>query len=103
MRIEFKREGGVAYFPGLSRPVVIDTDRLSPEEAGHLHALVEASRFFDQSEQVGTAKPGAADYRHYTIRIEAGDRDHTIRLVEPIADPGLRSLVQHLQKSSSTG
>lgn len=103
MRIEFKREGGVAYFPGLSRPVVIDTDRLSPEEAEHLHSLVEASRFFDQPDQAGTPKPGAADYRQYTIHIKAGERDHTIHLVEPIADPGLRSLVQHLQKLSPAG
>jgi len=40
MRIEFQTEEGIAYFPGLSRPVVIDSNVLAEEEAGELQGLV---------------------------------------------------------------
>jgi len=46
VRVEFKTEGGFAYLPGLSQPVIIDTDGLSPKEAGKLERLVEAAGFF---------------------------------------------------------
>ena len=28
MRVEFATSGGIAYFPGLARPVVIEADQL---------------------------------------------------------------------------
>jgi hypothetical protein len=36
MRVQLKIEGGIAYFPGLSRPRVIESDKLSKEEAAEL-------------------------------------------------------------------
>jgi hypothetical protein len=45
MRIRFKTEGGFAYFPGLSKPVTIDTDELPAEEAKELERLIEAADF----------------------------------------------------------
>ena len=48
MRVEFTTEGGIAYFPGLSRPVVIDTDNLSEPDAAELQRLLDDADFFER-------------------------------------------------------
>jgi hypothetical protein len=97
MRIEFQTEGGIAHFPGLSRPVVIDSNALAEEDAGELQRLVEAARFFERPTVAGSPPRGAADYRQYTITVEEGGRQHTIRLSDPVADPPLQQLLRFLQ------
>ena len=44
MRIEFTTEGGIAHFPGLARPVVIESNALPEAEASDLGRLLEWSR-----------------------------------------------------------
>jgi hypothetical protein len=97
MHIELKTEGGVAYFPGLAAPTVIDTAQLPESEARELEKLVEAARFFDRT--VGEPAPtrGAADYRTYSITIEKGGRRHTLRTTDVTSDPGLKALVAFLR------
>jgi hypothetical protein len=98
MRVEFATSGGIAYFPGLARPVVIEAAQLPEEEARKLNELVASSRFFDQPEQTANRMaPGAADYRQHTITIEQGGRSHTLVVNEPIEDPGLKQLVGFLE------
>jgi hypothetical protein len=93
MRIQFKTEGGIAHLPGLSKPVTIDTDELPVEEAKELD---EAARFFELP-ATSTPPRGAADYQQYTITVTTPDRSHTVRLAEPIEDPRVRELVNHLR------
>jgi hypothetical protein len=97
MRIEFQTEGGVAYFPGLSRPVVIDSEALAEERASELKRLVEAARLFERPTVAGVPRQGAADYRQYTISVEEGGRQHTVQLVDPVEDPTLQQLLRFLQ------
>ena len=97
MRIELKTEGGIAHFPGLSRPVVIDSAALSAEDDAELRRLVEAARFFERPPTVGTPSCGAADYRRYMISVEDGGRQHTVQLVDPVEDPSLQQLLRFLQ------
>jgi len=97
MHIQFTTEGGIAHFPGLSKPVAIDSEQLSPEEAAELKRLVEAVHFFDLPAQVGVPAPGAADYRQYTITVEEGGRKHTVRLTDPVKDPDLHNLLSFLR------
>jgi hypothetical protein len=100
MRVIFQSEGGVAHLPGLSRPVTIEGDQL-PEQAGEeLRQLIEAARLFERPAQVGSAARGAADYRQYTITVEADGARHTVRLIEPIEDPALQRLVRFLQEQA---
>ena len=96
MRIRFKTEGGVAYFPGLSEPVTIDGDELPEEEATELKQRVEEARFFDLPAQAGEPPRGAADYRRYTVTVEEGGRSHTVQLTDPVEDPNLQRLVSSL-------
>ena len=94
MRVIFQSEGGIAHFPGLSRPVTIDGDQLPEPAAAELRQLIETARLFDQPAQVGSPARGAADYRQYTITVEADGRRHTVRLTDPVDDPALQRLVR---------
>jgi|GEM_PF-210072 len=97
MRIRFVMEGGIAFFPGLSQPVTIDSRKLPEEEARELERRVQAAHFFDQPRQPGPIPRGAADYRQYTITIEEGKRRHTVQLVDPVEDPNLQALLDFVQ------
>jgi hypothetical protein len=95
--IDFESGGGFAHFPGLSRPVRIDTADLAPEQADQLKWLVDRARFFDQPSEVGAPPPGAADLRSYTITVEDGDRRHTVQTSDALTDPALRDIIEHLR------
>lgn len=97
MRITFTMEGGIAYFPGLSRPVTIDSSELLKQEASELERLVEAARFFDQPATTGPPARGAADYYQYTITVEVRGRQHTVRVTDLVEDAGLQVLLRYLR------
>jgi hypothetical protein len=94
MCIRFKVEGGIAYFPGLSRPMTLDVEELPPEEAHRVRKLVETARFFQQPSQ---APRRGADLQKYVITVQEGDREHTVVLSDPISDPELCALVNYLR------
>ena len=97
MRITFEREGGIAFFPGLSKPVTIESEQLSSDEQAEIAQLVQQSAFFDQPAKVGTLSRGAADYLRYTVTVEDGAKSHTIHVIEPIQDVRLQELIAFLQ------
>jgi hypothetical protein len=97
MRVEFTMEGGLAYFPGLSKPILIDSTVLPEDEAQELRRLVEAARLFERPPIVSAPGRGAADYRQYTIAVEDGGRRHTVKLVDPVTDQQLQDLLRFLQ------
>jgi hypothetical protein len=98
MRVTFSAEGGIAFFPGLSRPVTIDQDQLSEEDAHELVRLVDECSFFDQPAKAAKTPKGAADVQLYTITVDDGEQRHTVKVQEPIADQGLRELVNFLRR-----
>ncbi|OGB23999.1 MAG: hypothetical protein A3I66_14880 [Burkholderiales bacterium RIFCSPLOWO2_02_FULL_57_36] len=98
MQVEMSEEGGVAYFPGLAKPVSIDVDSMEAGAADQLRQLIEHANFFDLPATVGTPAKGAADYRQYTLTIDDGPRKRTVRIQEPIEDPALNELVQAVRK-----
>jgi hypothetical protein len=98
MRIDFAQAGGIAYFPGLNKPVTVEVDHLPKDEAEELKRLVEAARFFDLPAAVGAPARGAADYQHYILTVEDGGRRHTVRVLVPVEDPVLQELARAVQK-----
>src|SRR5262245_24833265 len=100
MRIQFQVDGGIAYFPGLSQPVTIDTAQLSEVDAAELRRLVDAAQFFDLP-AAASRRRGAADYRQYTITVEDGRRRHTVRLSDPVEGQALQALVDYLSQKAS--
>lgn len=95
MRILFETRGGFAHFPGLHRPLRIDTAKLTARQASEIESMVHAAHFFDQTGSIPPA--GAADYRSYSITIEEGDRSHTIQVVESSGDHLLLALIDYLR------
>jgi hypothetical protein len=97
MRITFESHGGVAFFPGLNRPVLIDTAQLPAEERSKLEGLIQSSRFFTLPGSVGKRPRVGADLREYTLRVEDGKRDYRVRVAEPLDDPKLAQLITELR------
>src|SRR3954471_12268859 len=83
MRIELQTEGGIAFFPGLNKPVVLNTTDLPKAQADQLHKLIDSTRFFDLPAASRSVPKGAADIRGYTITVEDGRRRRTVRLNDP--------------------
>lgn len=105
MRIRFESEGGFGYFPGLQRPIELDTEQLPAQQAAQLEGLVQAANIFDRPEATVEPRPGAADHRTFTITVHDDARSRTLTLAEPLDDPTLRALVDHLiaEQRSGTG
>ena len=102
MRLRLKTEGGFASFPGLGRPVEIDTAALREEDAAELVRRVEEARFFERPEGPGEPPTGAADLRLRKVTVEEGARSHTVCVYEPIEDVPLRALVEALDARTKT-
>jgi hypothetical protein len=93
MRMQVKTEGGITGpIPGLSKPIVLDSNALPPQEAEEMRQLVTAAHFFELPAQQPQPQRGA-DYRTYTILIEDGERHHSVQFTELVADPHLRNLL----------
>jgi hypothetical protein len=97
MRITFQSQGGIAFFPKLNRPVVIDTAQLPAAERSKLEGLLQSTRFFALPPSIGQRRRGAADLREYTLRVEDETRDYTVRVVEPFDHPELEQLIAELR------
>src|SRR5215204_1699213 len=72
MRVELQTDGGIAYFPGLSKPVVVDSSDLPKEQSAQLKQLIASTRFFELPAASRSLPKGAADLRRYTITVEDG-------------------------------
>jgi hypothetical protein len=97
MRIQVERDGGFAYFPGLSGPTTVDTDTLPPHDAAALEAAVGQADFSAEAALAASPAPGSADHRTVTITVEDGGASRSVTVSEPIADEALRSLVERVQ------
>jgi hypothetical protein len=86
---------GIAYLPGLARPVVIDSTDLSGEEAAELEQLVRDASFFELPAEVGPS--GVPDARQHVMTVDSGERQHTVRVCEPVEDPALQALLTFLR------
>ncbi len=102
MRVQFATEGGVAYFPGMSKPVTIDTEKLCSEDARELRRLVEAAHFFDLPAKGSPPPKGSADYYSYVITVSEKGRQHTIRITEFEKDTALQNLLNFLNTKRET-
>jgi len=102
MRVELQTEGGIAFFPGLNKPVVLNSSDLSKEQSTQLQQLLDSTRFFELPAAARSLPKGAADMRRYTITVQDGRRRRTVRLTDPIEDTNLQSLIDFLQAQRGT-
>jgi len=96
MKLTFQMEGGVAHFPGVARPVTIDTDVLPSGDVGQLLELVTRAIPFlgDESQPAEAAPP--ADARTYRIAID-GDERRSFTVTDPLPEP-VAALVRELRR-----
>lgn len=97
MHIELSQNGGVAYFPGLSKPATLDVESLPEAEREELRRLIDAAQFFDLPDTVGTPARGAADYQYFTLRIEDDKHQRTVRALVPLDNAPLCELIENIQ------
>jgi hypothetical protein len=97
MRVELKVEGGLAYLPGLKKPITVDSGKLSKTDSDTLKKLVDAAEFFDLPQTMNKPAPGAADYQQYIITVEAGKRHHTVQAVDPVDSTALLDLIDFVR------
>jgi len=103
MRIQVERDGGFAYFPGLSGPTTVDTDALPAGEAAAFEAAVEQTDFSAEAARAAAPAPGSADHRTVTITVEEKGASRSVTVSEPIADDGLRALVDRVLATAQPG
>ncbi|WP_350029833.1 protealysin inhibitor emfourin [Caballeronia sp. INDeC2] len=96
MHAELTTDGGLAAFPGLARPVVLDEDDLSPEEGTEFARLVAAAR-----DEAGAPAPRATkpvpDGRTYRIDIN-GDDALRLKAADPSIPPAFAALMDFVKR-----
>jgi hypothetical protein len=98
MRMQVRIEGGLARFPGLAKPIDLDTDTLPAQDAQEMRHLVTAARFFELPASIGQPLArGAADYRRYIITVDDGPAHHTVEATDPVSNPHLAALIRFAQ------
>lgn len=98
MKIRYTTSGGIAYFPGLQKPVEIDVDALDAGSRDELRRLAQAAAFFDLPTAVGAPAKGSADCQVDIVSIEDQGRRHEVRVAPPV-DPGaLHDLLQAVRR-----
>ena len=97
MRIEMQTDGGMAYFPGLNKPIVVDSSKLPNKQAAQLQQLIDSAHFFELPQASRSLPKGAADLRRYTITVADGRRRRTVRLNDPVEDAQLQALIEFMQ------
>ena len=97
LRISFAIEGGLASFPGLRRPTLLDLDAMPDSERARLCTLIEQARFFERPE--APARPPMPDARTYTLAIEDDGRRRELRFSDPVQDPALGALLHAVRAS----
>ena len=97
MQISISQSGGVAYFPGLSKPRTLDVESLSDADQQELRQLVEASGFFHLA---GDSPSGqqASDCLSYTLSISEEGRQHTICVIAPCKAGPLENLLHCVRR-----
>jgi hypothetical protein len=102
MQVQLQIDGGFAFMPGLSKPTTIGSETLSSQEIDKLRQLLDAVHFFELPPVINTPKPGAADYRRYTITVDDGSKHHKVQMTDPIQDPNLQALLTFLKTKKRT-
>ncbi|SAL44121.1 hypothetical protein AWB74_01833 [Caballeronia arvi] len=97
MQAELFIDGGVGFFPGLARPVVLDGNDLSAEERDELSRLVSAARAEPAAARGAASKP-VPDGRTYRIRITSPDGTNELKSADPSIPPAFSALMAFIKQ-----
>lgn len=97
MRITFKTDGGLAFFPGLAKPFEFDTSQLGKKDAQTLQSLIGKANFFELPSSIGKVPLTAADMQTQTLTVEDGKQSNTVKLASD-ASPEVQALFDCVQE-----
>ncbi len=95
MRIVYERSGGIA---NIRRGCTIDLAELPAASADAWRKLVADADFFNQPATF-PAPPGADRFQN-RITVEEDGKEHTVRVAEGAAPPGLAALIARLNEAA---
>ena len=97
MQVELFIDGGVGFFPGLARPIVLDEQNLPADERQELSRLVSAAR---AEPAAARAAPSAAvpDGRTYRVRIVSADGTTELQSADPAVPPSFAALMAFVKQ-----
>lgn len=81
--------------PGLSRPIVVDTDALPRDEAAELERMLRAAG--DAATALGTAAP-SPDQLCWRITADLDGHAHTWRVPDPPPDPRWQPVLDYARR-----
>jgi hypothetical protein len=97
MHVELTIDGGVGFFPGLARPIVLDENDLSPDEREELSRLVSAARA-QPAATPGAAAKAVPDGRTYRITIASRDGNIELRCADASVPPAFSALMVFIKQ-----
>ncbi|ADG20282.1 conserved hypothetical protein [Paraburkholderia atlantica] len=97
MQAELFIDGGVGFFPGLARPIVLDEKDLSAEEREQLSQLVSAARA-EPAAAKGAAIKTVPDGRTYRIHITAENGTTVLSCADPSVPPAFAALMAFIRQ-----
>ncbi len=92
MRVELRIDGGLAYFPGLARPVMLDGARLSAADQAELARLCRAA-LADPGPESAARAEALPDARRYRLAIDIDGETHALAAADPVAQPAVAALI----------
>lgn len=98
MRITFERTGG---FMGRKVAVDLDLDQLPADHARTLRRLLDESNFLSLEESLTVPGP-ARDEFQYSITVQSGTIEHSVRFTDASMPDSLRPLVEELSNLART-
>jgi hypothetical protein len=100
MKLSFRREGGIAFFPGLAGEIVVTDDALPADQVERVEALIEKA-----ARAARAARPAAArmpDARQFRVHAETSRGRFDFVVPEVSEDPALRELAAWLAEVART-
>ncbi|EFH83272.1 conserved hypothetical protein [Ktedonobacter racemifer DSM 44963] len=96
MKVTLRTEGGLAYFPGMTKSHVLDSTSLSPQEVKELQRLLDKVRVFDHSRPSKHTCRGA-DQMHYMLTVDDGANHYSLQVCDPVQDPQIKALLSFVK------
>lgn len=92
-----QRSGGFAAVPGLTRPVEVDTERMSGAGAEAVESLIR--ELCERAVPTVIPPPrGAADFRTIRLRVQGPDLERTWEFTDAVRDRVLLALLEILER-----
>jgi hypothetical protein len=92
MRVELTIDGGFACFPGLAKPITIDSTQLPAADAADLRRLCGAALAVASDES--TSPPATLyDARRYHLAIDIDGVKRDLDAADPVSQPAVADLI----------